>query len=249
MRYVDSCFSEIEVRRDIAFTEAVNNLGELEKLKLDVYMPQGDTLERRPAILWVHGGGFRPGNDKSQSYIVTFAERFAQKGYVCVSADYRVREQPGDDFQGTMSDALADVTQALEWIRANGSQYGIDTERLFIAGGSAGGMISVNLCYGDGSYGTQADLSGVIGMLNLWGTPGNLKLALHSGSIPVLTVHGTADQLVSIENSYRLIEQLKHAGVPHVFIPLEGAPHTPVKHVDELDEAFSQFLHGILAKL
>lgn len=246
MRYLEACFSGVEVTKDIQFAEVTNVLGEREKLKLDIYRPDGDQEANRPAILWIHGGGFKPGRDKSQNYIVQFATRFAQKGYVCVAPDYRVRGNPWENPIGTISDAVSDASCALDWVRHHSERYAIDSKRLIIAGGSAGGMIAVNLCYGDGTYGTRPDLSGVLAVMNLWGTPSNLCLDVHSGSIPCLTVHGTADELVKIEHSYKLIQILNQAGVPKVFIPLEGAPHTPLSHVDYMDDEFTRFLSEIL---
>jgi acetyl esterase/lipase len=247
MRFVQSCFNEVEVIKDIQFSEAVNYYGEVEQLKLDVYMPQGDVELNRPTILWIHGGGFRPGNDKEQSYIVDFANRFARKGYVCVSIDYRLRDKPREDFKGTMTDALSDGSDALEWIRRNGEAYGMDTSRIFIAGGSAGGMIAMHMCYGDNTY-ARTNLSGVLAVMNLWGSPHDSErnLSILPGGLPVLIVHGTADKGVKIENSYQLIELLKQAGVHHVFIPLEGAPHTPIAHIEHMDGEFSNFLYSFL---
>jgi acetyl esterase/lipase len=229
------------------FAEVVNLQGEKEFLKLDIYCPQDDAETNRPVILWIHGGGFQPGIYKDGKNIVEFAGRFSRKGYVCISADYRLRDNPGEDFKGTMSDAIADVSSALEWIRINGEAYGMDSKRIFIAGGSAGGIIAVNICYGDGSYGQQTDLSGVLAIINLWGSPTDCKLVVHSDSLPALIVHGTADQVVKFENSLKFVEHLQQAGVHHVFIPLEGATHTPMTHFERMDFEISLFLHGILS--
>ncbi|WP_282940188.1 alpha/beta hydrolase [Paenibacillus sp. RC67] len=246
MRYLDTCFSEVDIVKDILFSEAINVQGDLDKLKLDIYTPTDDKEMKRPAIIWIHGGGFRPGKDKSQNYIVEFAKRFALKGYVCVAPDYRVRENPRDDFKGTMSDALSDASCALDWVRNNSKKYGVDTQKLFIAGGSAGGMIAVNLCYGDGTYGRQPDRSGVQAMLNLWGSPKDLHLDVHSNSIPALTIHGTADEIIKFENSCSFTNRLNEAGVKSVFLPLDGAPHTPIAHMEYMDSEFSRFLIDIL---
>jgi acetyl esterase/lipase len=93
-RFLDPVFESVSIQKDIVFGESVNEKGETEKLKLDIYSPDGDKMKNRPVIVWIHGGGFRPGNDKTQSYIVEMANRFSRKGYVCLSIDYRVRENP-----------------------------------------------------------------------------------------------------------------------------------------------------------
>ena len=61
----------------------------MQTLKLDVYQPHGDTVTKRPAIVWVHGGGFKTGT-KTSGEIVDQANEFAKRGYLNVSIDYRL---------------------------------------------------------------------------------------------------------------------------------------------------------------
>jgi len=112
-------------------------------------MPQR-SQSLRPVILWMHGGGLRKGNDKTQGYIVRVAHEFAQRGYVCVSIDYRVRNNPADDKQGTLTDAMEDAMKGLDWIWQNHEVLKIDKTRIIAGGGSAGGRRATNLCYKDG---------------------------------------------------------------------------------------------------
>ena len=130
-------------------------------------------------ILWLHGGGFRPGNDKRQSYIVRLATEFAARGYVGVAANYRVREDPGPDWPAAVRDAVADPRLALDWVRANAAAYRMDTRRIALAGGSAGGMIVHNLCH-DPEAPVDAGRDGIRAAISLWGPPrprhGSLRL-------------------------------------------------------------------------
>ncbi|MCA1760196.1 MAG: alpha/beta hydrolase, partial [Bacteroidales bacterium] len=103
-RYIDTVFDNITIQRNIVFGTSVNEKGVSENLKLDIYSPEEDIIQNRPVIVWIHGGGFRPGNDKTQSYIVEMANRFARKGYVCLSIDYRLRDNPKEDPAVTISD-------------------------------------------------------------------------------------------------------------------------------------------------
>ena len=89
VRYLYPLFEKIDIQQDIEFSKVINSEGRFEKLLLYVYSPAGDVQTDRPVILWIHGGGFRPGNDKTQSYIVKLATQFASKGYVCLSINYR----------------------------------------------------------------------------------------------------------------------------------------------------------------
>ncbi len=134
-----------------------------------IYAPTGagiGAITFRPVFLLMHGGGFRIGNDKTQSYIVKLATDFAKRGYVCVSINYRIRQNPKDDQPGTMADALEDAMSGLNWIRKNHQQLKIDPQKIIVGGGSAGGMLAVNFCYKDHSASGKWDKSGIIGLVD-----------------------------------------------------------------------------------
>lgn len=247
LRYVDAVFEKINVQRDIVFGESVNEKGEKELLKLDVYSPEGDELTSRPVIVWIHGGGFRPGNDKTQSYIVEMAKRFTLKGYVCLSIDYRLRENPREDPKRTISDAVEDALKALEWLKENNESLKVDVSKIIIGGGSAGGMLGCNLCFNDRTN-NKTDKKGIVGFVNLWGTPDEIwgELEIDKNDPPTIIVHGTEDKLVSYKNSATLAEKLKANNIKHELITIEGAGHTPVAHMDDFEIKIATFLYGII---
>ncbi len=248
LRYLSPVFEDVDIQKDIVFKEVVNHKGENENLSLDVYTPSGDAEINRPAILWIHGGGFRYGNDKTQSYIVSMAERFARRGYVGVSINYRVRENPRDDIEGTLSEALEDAMSGLDWLRDNSDEYNIDRDKIFVGGGSAGGMIAINLCYKDGNGSENWDKSGIIGHINLWGVPDPslLQARIDGDDPPTIIVHGTEDPLVPFVNSEKLVKELEDQGVEYELIPIEGAGHTPAAHMDDFAVRIARFLYDIL---
>ena len=217
-----------------------------QSLLLDIYTPENDSVKNRPVIVWIHGGGFRYGNDKTQSYIVRMARRFARKGYVCVSIDYRVREKPMEDVSGTISDAVEDATKALDWVRKNNKFLGIDVSKIIIGGGSAGGILGSNLCFNDGT--AQKANEGIIGFVNLWGTPDKKwsTLEIDKNDPPTIMVHGTEDQLVPYSNSVTLAERLEANNIKHELVTIQGAGHTPVKHMDQFEIKIADFLYTII---
>ncbi len=249
-RYLDTVFDSIEIQQDIVFGESITHAGKKEALLLDIYTPANDPLKNRPAILWIHGGGFRLQNDKSQSYIVEMATRFARRGYVCVSINYRVRENPGDDWPGTLTDALEDAMKGLDWLRNTSSILGVDPSKIVMGGGSAGGMVAVNFCYRGGVDPGEWDKSGIIALVNLWGSPDPLwsDYKVTRSDPPAIIVHGTEDALVSFSNSLELVNELNLAGVKNELVSIEGAGHTPASHMDVFAKKISQFLFHILSK-
>ncbi len=206
-------------------------------LGLDVYLPDSSVhYGARPMIMWVHGGGFRPGNDKAQSYIVEFSTEFAKRDYVCVAPDYRLRDNPKDDMPGTIRDAVQDVDAALTWVREGADQFNIDPRTVYLAGGSAGGMTVVTLCY--------TRVCRLNGLINLWGSasPELTESFTFEERTPYFSVHGTADALVPYSNAPTLLQKLEAHGVDAELMTIPDAPHTPMVHKDEIIERIQLFL-------
>jgi acetyl esterase/lipase len=234
----------VRVESDTVFAQSSGPEGELETLRLDLYLPEDGSAASRPVILWLHGGGFRPGNDKRQRYIVQLATEFAARGYVGVAADYRVRADPAADWPAAVRDAVADARLALDWVRANAAAYRMDTRRLALAGGSAGGMIVHNLCH-DPAAPVDATRDGIFAAVSLWGPPrpeARRFAGVNPCCPPTLFIHGTADALVPYRLSPELLAELNAAGVEGALLTFEGAPHTPVMHMDEIITAIAGFL-------
>lgn len=246
VRYLQNVFENITIQKDVVFGESFTSKETKQTLALDIYSPKNDTALNRPVIVWIHGGGFRYGNDKTQSYIVEMAKRFTKKGYVCLSIDYRVRENPKDDFTGTISDAVADAIKALQWLREHSESLNIDTSKIIIGGGSAGGILGSSLCFNN--WIDKNDKAGIIGFVNLWGTPDTEwgKLDVDKNDPPTIIVHGTEDQSVSYNNSVALVKRLKANNIKHELVTFEGAGHTPVKHMDEFELKIANFLYDIM---
>jgi acetyl esterase/lipase len=88
----------------------------------------------RPAVLWIHSGGMILG---SPQFEAPFSGRLARElGAVVVSPDYRLA--PEKPFPAALDDCMA----ALRWMLACADELGIDSQRIAVAGGSAGGGLS-----------------------------------------------------------------------------------------------------------
>jgi acetyl esterase/lipase len=234
----------VVVESDIVFAQSPRPDGELETLRLDLYLPADDLATSRPVILWLHGGGFRPDNDKRQKYVVHLATEFAGRGYVGVAADYRVRVDPRPGWPDAVRDAMADARLALDWVRANAGAYRMAPTRIVLAGGSAGGMIMHNLCH-DPAAPLDAARDGICAAISLWGPPrpeARLFAAVNPRCPPTLFIHGTADALVPYHLSPELMAELRAAGVTADLLTFEAAPHTPVMHMNAIVAAMTGFL-------
>ena len=87
---IDSTY-EVLIGKNIVYAEGLSEVSinsisaETVPLKLDAYFPN-NTLENRPAIVLIHGGGFA-GGTKEQVHIVNMAKYFASRGWVAFSSD------------------------------------------------------------------------------------------------------------------------------------------------------------------
>lgn len=107
--------------------------------RLDVYLPVDPPPPGgRPAVLAIHGGGWRGGSKRDYGRHVA---RLAQHGYVVVAVDYRL-SRPG---RPSWPANLEDVRDAVRWIRNHASDYGVDPGRIVALGASAGGHLAALL--------------------------------------------------------------------------------------------------------
>ncbi|NIA52144.1 alpha/beta hydrolase [Massilia sp. TW-1] len=102
-------------------------------LQLDLYLPAAAATAPRPAIVFVHGGGWRAG---VRANFAPMAIRMAERGYAAVTISYRLAGE------APYPAAIHDAKAAVRWVRAHAGAYGIDGDRIVIAGGSAGGQIA-----------------------------------------------------------------------------------------------------------
>lgn len=99
---------------------------------LDVYLPS-EGAGPHPTILAFHGGGFVA---RSKDLYAPYARHFTDRGYALVPANYRFA--PADTYPAQVEDVFC----ALAWIHAKASEFGFDTDRVFVMGDSAGAYLA-----------------------------------------------------------------------------------------------------------
>lgn len=104
------------------------------ELLLDVYLP--DTPEFS-VLVYFHGGGFKVG---SKSIAERFAPYLTDRGIAVASADYRMYPD------AKYPDFIEDAAEAVHWVSENINNYG-KCEKIFVGGSSAGGYLSMMLCF------------------------------------------------------------------------------------------------------
>ncbi len=107
------------------------------QLYLDLFRPAGESPsgDLKPAVLCLHGGGWMKGDPGK---IHATAAEFASRGFVAVASSYRLTDE------ATFPAQLEDVIEALAWMKSDaGATEGIDPDRIFVMGSSAGGHLAV----------------------------------------------------------------------------------------------------------
>ena len=110
-------------------------------LSLNIWTAAQQADERRPVMVWIHGGGFEFGTAADPS---TDGSRLAQRGVVVVSFNYRVgvlgfMAHPELDREGPSGNyGLQDQLAALRWVQANIACFGGDPNNVTVFGESAG---------------------------------------------------------------------------------------------------------------
>ncbi len=156
-------------------------------LKLDVYTPYN--LKPGPTVFYIHGGGWQGGT--KEQYILWYLP-YLELGMRVVAVQYRLSgEAPAPA-------GVEDCRCAFRWIVNHAAKYGIDTKRIVVSGGSAGGHLALFTAFGSPGFEKACTEAGpeepqALAVINYYG-PTDLVALLKDG-MPSLRkwLHGAAD--------------------------------------------------------
>lgn len=202
-----------------------------------------------PAIIYVHGGRWIAGQrDNPQGLQVA---EWAGLGFFAMTISYRlVGATPAPA-------AYQDVQTAIRWVHAHAGDYGIDPNRIYMIGNSAGGhLVSLVATLGEGPYeriggweDARSDVRAVISASgaydlntlswgNLWtpleGDPivaRRLASPMHqigADTKPILVIHSDDDRSVDIQQAIDMVAALDRAGAVHRFVHYRDRGHMSV---------------------
>lgn len=132
-------------------------------LKMDMYTPpNASSSKKQPLLVMIHGGGFSGGDKNAWA---NEAYTYSKAGYICASLNYRLTQSGGNQSPElrlfAVQCALEDIQNAIRFLKTNANTYFIDTTRVVVFGGSAGGSLSLtNAVEYDAAVGTN-DFPGI----------------------------------------------------------------------------------------
>ncbi len=236
---------EGEVLKDIVY-----NTVDGEALKLDIYFPEDMSGQPLPAVIYIHGGAWVTGSKEGGSGLRDL-KALVENGFIGVSIDYRLAPDYG--FPAQIQDvkcAIRYIRENAEKYHVDPDRIGIIGSS---AGGhlaALAGLADESCGFDVGPYLEQSsrvqavvDMFGpsdltvvpedkrelIIGVFKsldtetlAWASP---VTYVSPDDPPFLIIHGENDQVVSVDQSIRLYEALRQAGVEATLVVVKNAGH------------------------
>lgn len=197
--------------------------------RLDVYAPddsQGAGGDGDPVVVFVYGGSWASGDRSNYGFM---GHALAARGFITVIPDYRLVPQV------TYPAFVEDAAAAVRWARANAERYGGDSNRLAVAGHSAGAynalMLATDPKYTDPDSPDHLPLDAAVGLAGPYDflpldvrvtrrafadvpdLPGTQPVNIvTSDGPPLLLAHGAEDATVRPANSRALAKVARAQG-------------------------------------
>jgi predicted esterase len=247
---------------------SINNSGtsSTKNLLMDVYHPpKFDVATRYPAVICIHGGGFKTG-DKRDPNLLKLVGDITENHFVCFSINYRLRDDDppapisfllGTNLTSFIHAAIVDTKCAIRHIVKNAEKYNIDPDKIFVLGESAGAIA------GNGAALTKEDeyvldklrapkqdvnnydvTYNAKGVISLWGNGFLCLNNITKDSPPILIIHGTKDVEMgaSYLDSLALYSKYNFENAKYTWVPIVGAKHGPWDKHDLIRDNCLKFL-------
>ena len=229
---------------------------------LDLYLPEGAWSQPVPLIVWIHGGAWKLG---TKDWINV--KHLVHEGYAIASIDYRMS---GD---APFPAQIQDCNSALNFLLENAGRYGLDKNRVFIGGASAGGHLALMLGLArdekefnaDPGFRPRAildffgpsdmvafppgeDITRLLGASASESPDKAMRASpltyVSKSSAPVLILHGDQDESVPLQQSRALDAAMRKAGAGSELLIIKGAPHDgPLFETPDVQKRVIAFLN------
>jgi len=220
--------------------------GPKERNRWDLFPAQDSNA---PCFVFIHGGYWQR-NSKDQ-FASLIAGPYA-RGWAAALPGYTLAPD------ATLTEIVAEIDAALDWLAANGAQHGING-KVVLSGWSAGGHLTAQ-CLGHRRVSAGLAVSGVFELGPIRDTSLNDKLKLGEAEIaalsplrlpmvkkPLAIAYGTAELPPLVGDSRALHRRRAAEHLPGALIPVAGADHFTITH--ELRDADGELTQQLLLLL
>ena len=244
-------FREVTIQKNIAYADVIPKGSKRKRYLFDLYQATGDSVTGRPLVIWMHGGGFKFGS-KNQKSTRMWSKRFATRGYICAAINYRLsKKNPLRNFDALVKgcfDAVQDLSRASGFFKTNARRFNIDTNRIILAGNSAGAIIAIQAAYStnaqlselaksiDSTVGFDRPRTNAASIINFWGAILDTTW-IQQANVPIVSVHGRKDRIVpykqngnSLFGSYLIHQKADSLGIPNRLKTYDRYGHELQKH-------------------
>ena len=228
---------------DVQYADAAGNDN-----MLDAYLPD-DRNSNTKVIVYIHGGSWVQG-DKREFPKALIEELVGKRKYALASLNYRLVK----DRKNTFPAQIEDVKKALAFIAAHAAEYKYDGNHFALIGASAGAHLAMLYAYGYDSLKQVKTVVDIFGptdlsdetvrqpgsesnaiIVNFLGTSDTAAKIVKEASpyfqltgstaVPTIIFHGTADEMVHVNQSEKLYKKLQDLGVPSQIKLYPGEKH------------------------
>ncbi|MCL2321081.1 MAG: alpha/beta hydrolase [Oscillospiraceae bacterium] len=219
---------------------AYRTIGDM-TLYIDLFLP--DNVESPPLIFWIHGGAWMMGDRKWCGL-----KGQLERGYAVASVDYRLSTI------APFPACIEDCKYALAFLRQNADKYPVDFSKVCVAGDSAGGHLValMGVSAGHKDWEPEGSDCSVNAVIDFYG-PTQLRRIDHDDNVvetllgvsvtsakglmaspltyingsepPFLIIHGDKDDVVNIEHSRLLRNELEKYGCSVAMHTVFGGGH------------------------
>lgn len=228
------------------------------ELEAHIFYPNGfKKTDKRPLYIFFHGGSWNDGNPE---WGYSGCQKYASKGMVAISFEYRLIDLHGVAIPSCIDDAKS----AIRWARENERKLGINDEKIVAEGFSAGGHLaactaiiedindeSTNKysCRPNALILKSASYS-VKGFGGMKGGNGELfspYYQVKGGLIPTIMFHGTEDRIVPYKEFTGFIDKMKELENDFVYHSFKYAGHFDLLNTEN-DKIESEMIDEFLFK-
>lgn len=238
----------LSVEQNVVYAQGKTRRGS-KPLLMDIYQLQEPCETLKPLVVIIHGGAWVRGS-KTQSQWDIRAKDAARRGYVAAAINYRLipdrpvisdeflpvraglieakadlpsRRNSRKNYANGITASIEDTVTALRFLTSDApEQRCIDTSRIGLWGGSAGGVAAMHVAYGLDEYGISIPQPDVV--IDYWGMMFQDGM-MDAQDAPLFILHGSEDQRVATQGAYDLKAEADAKGVGAAMYIVEGAGH------------------------